>query len=186
MRDAGLTSAPVALDYRQQRFTTRLANACEGLKLKEVHDHPTASVRICKVIRKDHERGREAETMCWPSPDEEPAVKMVILSHKTAAKREGRRLARERVTKVGAEVRMWWTNGLRSDGGRVVGATVCKYRNGGKAFSCHLGTGRVEVYDAELWVIVLALRESVKKRDTLQTHRVTKVAVFSGSEVAIR
>jgi len=95
MRDADLTSAPVALDYRQQRFTARLANACEGSKLKEVHDHPTASVRICKVIRKDHERGREAETMCWPSPDEEPAVKMVILSHKTAAKREGRRLARE-------------------------------------------------------------------------------------------
>jgi len=58
---------------------------------------------------------------------------------------------------------MWWTNGLRSDGGRVVAATVCKYRNGWTAFSCHLGNGRVEVYDAELWVFVLALRESAKE-----------------------
>jgi hypothetical protein len=30
----------------------------------------------------------------------------------------------------------------------------------------HLGTGRMEVYDAELWAIGLALRESLKKRHT--------------------
>jgi len=44
----------------------------------------------------------------------------------------------------------------------------------------------MEVYDAELWAIGLALRESVKKRDTLQIHGVTKVAVFSDSQAAIR
>jgi hypothetical protein len=44
----------------------------------------------------------------------------------------------------------------------------------------------MEVYDAELWVIGLALREAVKKTDTLQTHGVTKVAVFSDSQPAIR
>jgi hypothetical protein len=44
----------------------------------------------------------------------------------------------------------------------------------------------VEVYDAELWAIGLALRESIKKRDILQIHGVTKVAVFSNSQVAIR
>jgi ribonuclease HI len=44
----------------------------------------------------------------------------------------------------------------------------------------------MEVYEAELWAIGLALRESVSKRDTLQTHGVTKVAVFSDSQVAIQ
>jgi len=44
----------------------------------------------------------------------------------------------------------------------------------------------MEVYDAELGAIGLALRESVRKRDTLQTHGVTKVAVFSDSQAAVR
>jgi len=57
---------------------------------------------------------------------------------------------------------------------------------GWRAFRSHLGTRRMEVYDAELWAIRLALRESVQKRDTLQTHGVTEVAVFSDSQAAIR
>jgi len=44
----------------------------------------------------------------------------------------------------------------------------------------------MEVYDAELWAIGRALRESLRKRDTLQTHGVTKVAVFSDMQVAIQ
>jgi ribonuclease HI len=44
----------------------------------------------------------------------------------------------------------------------------------------------MEVYDAELWAIGLALRESVKKTDVLQANGVTKVAVFSDSQAAIR
>jgi ribonuclease HI len=47
-------------------------------------------------------------------------------------------------------------------------------------------TGRMEVFNAELCAIGFALRDSVKKKDTLQTHRVTKVAVFSDSQAAIR
>jgi ribonuclease HI len=81
---------------------------------------------------------------------------------------------------------MWWTDGSRSDDGRVGAAAVCKHRDGWRAFGSHLGTGRMVVYDAELWAIGRALRESVKKRDTLQTHGVTKVAVFSDSQAAIR
>jgi ribonuclease HI len=42
------------------------------------------------------------------------------------------------------------------------------------------------LYDAEQWAIGLALQESVKKKDTLQTPGVTKVAVFSDSQAAIR
>jgi len=43
-----------------------------------------------------------------------------------------------------------------------------------------------EVFDAELWAIGLALRESVKRKDTLRTHRVTKIADFSHWQAAIR
>jgi ribonuclease HI len=81
---------------------------------------------------------------------------------------------------------MWWTDGSRSDDGRVGAAAVCKHGDGWKAFGSHLGTGRVEVYDAELWAIGLALRESVKKRDMLQAHGVKRVAIFSDSQQAIR
>jgi len=151
-----------------------------------VHDHPTSGAPVCRVITKEHERGREAETMRWPNPEEEPAVKTVILSEDTAAKKEAIRWAREREAKVGAGVWMWWRDGSRSDDGRVGAAAVCKHGDRWKAFRSHLGTGRMEVYDAELWAIGLALRESVRKRDTLQTHGVTKVAVFSDSQAAIR
>jgi hypothetical protein len=44
----------------------------------------------------------------------------------------------------------------------------------------------MEVYDAELWAIGLALRESVRKSDTLQTHPVTKVPIVSDSQAAIQ
>jgi len=49
--------------------------------------------------------------MRWPNPDEELAVKTVILSEDTAAKKEAIRWAREREAKVGAGVWMWWTDG---------------------------------------------------------------------------
>ena len=112
MRESGLTPTPVALNTRQQQFTARLASACEGSKLTAVYDHPTSGTPICRVITKEHERGWEAETMHWPNPDKEPAVKTVILSEDTAAKREVIRWARESEAKVGAGVWMWWTDGL--------------------------------------------------------------------------
>jgi len=63
---------------------------------------------------------------------------------------------------------------------------VCKHSDRWKAFRSHLCTGRMEVYDAELWAIGLALWESVRKRDTLQTQTLTKVAVFSDLQAAIQ
>jgi len=186
MRESGLTPAPVALDARQQRFTARLASACEGSKLKAVHNHPTSGAPICTVITKEHERGWEAETMPWPNPDEDPAVKTLILCEDTAVNREVIRWATETQAKVGTGVRMWWTHGSRSNDGRVRAAAVCTHGDHWKAFCSHLGTRQIEVYDAELWAIGLALWESVRKGDTLQTHGVTKVAVGSDSQVAIR
>jgi len=111
MKESGLTPTPVAVDARQQRFTARLTRTCEGSKLKAVHDHITSGAPICRVITKEHERGREAENMRWPNPDEEPAVKTVILSADIAAKTEAIGWAREREDKVGAGVWMRWMDG---------------------------------------------------------------------------
>jgi len=44
----------------------------------------------------------------------------------------------------------------------------------------------MEIFDAKLWVIGLALHVTIETRDTLQTHGVTQVAVFSDSQTAIR
>jgi len=104
MRDSGLTAVPVVLDSRQQRFAARLASTFEGLEQKETYQHPTSGARICKVIKKEHKRGLEAETMCWPRPEEEQVVKTVKLSDDTAAKREAKRWASEREARVSVGV----------------------------------------------------------------------------------
>jgi ribonuclease HI len=44
----------------------------------------------------------------------------------------------------------------------------------------------MEVFDAELWAIGLALGETVERRERLQEHGVKTVAVFSDSQAAIR
>jgi len=92
-----------------------------------VHDHPTSGAPICRDITEEHERGPEAETTRWANLDEEPAVKMVILSEDMVAKREAIHWAREREAKVGAGVWMWWTDGSQSDDGRVGAAAVCTH-----------------------------------------------------------
>ena len=141
---------------------------------------------ICRVLTKEHQRGREAETMPSPNPDKEPPVKTVILS-KARRLRQRRSAGRqEREAKVGARVWMWWTDGSRSEYGRVGAVAVCKHRDRWKAYRSPLGTRGMNINYAELWAIGLTLRESVKKRETLQPRAVTKVAVFSHSQAAIR
>jgi len=81
---------------------------------------------------------------------------------------------------------MWWTAGSRSDDGRVGAAAVCKHGNQWRSRRSFLGTGRMEVFDAELWAIGLALGETIEKRETLQRHGVKTVAIFSASQTAIR
>jgi hypothetical protein len=118
MRESGLTPAPVILDSRQQRFAARLANACSS-KLKELHEDPSSGTPICRVVEIEHEHGRTTEDMSWPAPGEEPVVKTIILDDKSTAKKAAQRWAREKEAKVGAGVWMWWTDGSRSDDGRV-------------------------------------------------------------------
>jgi len=185
MRESGLTPAPVILDSRQQRFAARLANACSS-KLRELHEDPSSSTPICPVIEIEYEHGRTTEDMSWPAPGEEPVVKTIILDDQCTAKKAAQHWARQKEAKVGAGVWMWWTDGSRSDDSPVGAAAVCKHGNEWRTRRSYLGTGRMEVFDAELWAIGLALGETVKRRERLQEHGAKTVAVFSDSQAATR
>jgi hypothetical protein len=69
MRDSGRTPEQLALNSRWQWFAARLQSQCEGSKQNVTYNHPTSGALTCRVIKKEHERGREAETMRWPRPD---------------------------------------------------------------------------------------------------------------------
>ena len=80
---------------------------------------------------------------------------------------------------------MWWTDGLRSDDRRVGAAVVCKHVNQWRSHHSFPGTGRMEVSDAELWAIGLALDVMIEKRETLQRHGVKTVEFPNDSQTAI-
>ena len=63
---------------------------------------------------------------------------------------------------------------------------MCKHGNEWRSRRSFLRTGRMEVFDAELWAIRLALDMAIKKREALQMHGVRTVAVFSDSQATIR
>ena len=75
---------------------------------------------------------------------------------------------------------------MRSDDGRVGAAAVCTH--GHEWWSRHrfLGTGRMEVFEAQLWAIGLALAVAIENREIFQMQRVKTVAGFSNSQAAIR
>ena len=84
-----------------------------------------------------------------------------------AAKSAAQRWAREKEAKIGAGVWMWWTDGSRSDDDRVGAAAVCKHGNEWRSRRSFLGTGRMEGFDAELWVIGLAHDLAIENSETL-------------------
>jgi ribonuclease HI len=185
MPDSELTHTPVVLESRQQRFAARLANPCSN-KLRKLHQDPSSGTLVCRAGNKEHEHGRTTEDMNWPAPGEESVVRTVILNDATAAMRAAQRWAIEKEAKVGVGVWMWWTDGSRSDDGRVGAVAVCKHRDEWRSHCSYLGTGRMQVFEAELWAIGLALDVAIKKRETLQKHGVKTVAGFSDSQAAIR
>jgi len=81
---------------------------------------------------------------------------------------------------------MWWADGLYSDNGRVGAAAVCKHGYEWRSRHSFLGTGRMELFDAELGAIGLALDMTIEKREVLLMHGVRTVEVFSDSQAAIR
>jgi len=151
MRESGLTPPLVSLDYRQQRFAARLENAWSS-KLKELHQNPSSGAPICRVVSKEHEHGRTTEGMNWPAPGQEPVVRTTILDT-TAAKSAAQRWAREKEAKIRAGVWMWGKDGSCSDDSQVGATAVCQHRNEWWSRYSILGTGRMEVFDAELWAI---------------------------------
>jgi len=115
--------------------------------------------------------------MCWQAPGEEPAVKTIILDGNIAAKRTAKQWVRDKEGQAGSDVRMWWTDSSRTDDGRVGAPAVCSNGYSWTVFPSYLGTGRIEVFDAELWAIRIALQKSVARPEALKVHGVTRVAI---------
>jgi len=184
MRESGLTPVPVILDSSQQQFAARLGNAC-STRLKVLHSNLSSGAPICRVVRKQHEHGWTTEGINWPTPGGVPEVKTTILDDTPAAKSAAQCWAREKEAKIAAGVWMRWTDGSRLDDGRVGAAAVCIHGNEWRSCRSFLGTGCMEVFDAELWVIGLALDVAIEQRATLQMPGVKPVAVFSDSQATI-
>jgi ribonuclease HI len=81
---------------------------------------------------------------------------------------------------------MWWTDGSRSDDGRVGAAAVCNHSDQWRFNRSYLGTGRMEVFDANMWATGLALEETIEKRAIMQRNAVKMVVLFSDSQGDIR
>jgi len=67
----------------------------------------------------------------------------------------------------------------------VGAAAVRKHGNQWRSRRSYLGTGRMEIFDTDLWAIGLALDVMIEKRQTMEKHGVKTVAVFSDSQAAI-
>jgi len=149
MRDSGYPHVPVILDSRQQRFAARLAHTCSN-KLRKLHQNPSSGALVCRAVKKELEHGWTTEGMSWLPRGEESVVRTVLLHDASDTKRAPQRWARQKQAKVGAVVRMWWTDGPRSDDGQVAATAVCKHRAEWRSRRSYLGTEQMEVFDSEL------------------------------------
>jgi hypothetical protein len=77
MQEERLASAEVLLDYQRKRFVAKLANSPEGSKTKELHASDSSSP-FARVVKEECKRGQTTQTMSWPRPGDEAAVRMVI------------------------------------------------------------------------------------------------------------
>jgi hypothetical protein len=71
---------------------------------------------------------------------------------------------------------MRWTDGLNSDDGQVGAQAVCKHSDEWRYHRSYVGTGGMDVFDAELWAIGLVLHQqnamrSGSHKQTSQTLR---------------
>jgi len=142
------TFQPIVRPTIFQSTCCRLASACEDSKAKELYDYPTPGAPVGRVAAIEHPRGRRAETMCWPDQGEKPAVRITILEDDAAAKRAAELWAKRKEIKAGSGTWTWWTDGSRTDDGRLGAAAVCLNGDRWTVFHSDLGTGRMEVFNA--------------------------------------
>jgi len=185
MRNSGLTPAAVALDTRPAWFLQHWASTGVGSKLKMLFNYPTRGAQVGRVAAIEHTCCRIAETLCWPDPGVEPEVKTTILEDGATAMRATKLWATRQDSKAGSGKRMWWTDGFRTDDGRVGATAVCLNGDGWTVFWSYLSKGWMAVFHSEQWVTGVALRVSGATVKVLRARGVTTVVMFSDSPVAI-
>ena len=119
-------------------------------QLRKPHQNRSSGMPVCRAVTKDHKDGWTTKGMDGQPPGEESVVRTVILDDATAAIRAAQRCSKEKEAKVGAGVWIWRKDGARSDDGPVGAAAVCKYRDKWRSRRSCLGTGRMQVFDADL------------------------------------
>jgi len=67
IRESGLTTAPVSLDSRQQRFAAWPANPCSSER-KEMHEDSSSGKLLCRVVQIQDVYGRKTIRMRWAPP----------------------------------------------------------------------------------------------------------------------
>ena len=138
--------------------------------MKDLYDHPTLGALVGRVAAMEHARGRRAETMCEPDPWEKLVVRTTMPEDDAEAKRAAELWAKRKESKAGSGTWTWWTDGSRTDDGRVDAAAVCLNRDSWTVFRSCLGMGQMQVFDAELWAIGIILQKSVAGADALRAH----------------
>jgi len=138
--------------------------------VKDLYDHPTRDALVGRVAAMEHARGRRAETMCAPDAGKKPVVRTTMPEDDAEAKTAAELWAKRKESKAGSGTWTWWTAGSQPDNGRVEAAAVCLNGDSWTVFRSYLGTGQMQVCDAELWAIGVVLQQSVAGADALQAH----------------
>jgi len=191
MRESMVTPAPVTLDSRQQSLAERPDDGC-GTKLKVLYRNPSPGAPIRGVVQTEHDHGRTTKGMNWSAPGEETVVRTTKPDNTDAAKSAAHLRARKK------KPIMQQVSGC---GGPMDHAQMMAERepqrcvntgiNGGlTVFSelltgSFLLTGHMEVFNAKLWAIGLALDVAIEKRETVQMQAEQMVAVISDYQPAI-
>jgi len=106
------------MESRQQCCAVRLATMCSD-KLRKLYQNPSSGIPVCRGVNTEDEHGRTIAGMSWPAQGEESVVKTITVNDATAAKSFTQRCAKHNEAKVVAGVRMWRTDGWRSDHSRM-------------------------------------------------------------------
>jgi len=114
MRDSGLTPAQAGFESRQRRFTERLASRCEE---SELYDYPMPGALLSRAVERGHKHGRTAE---MAEATRDTSGLLGCGSCRAMGGKEGRQSG-DRHSYI------WWTDGSRTDDGKVGATAVSKH-----------------------------------------------------------